>query len=111
MAKDNDNPAVWRYFKIGDIVRDEPDSIWDKKLFEVSSFHGNYYLPLASVYFVGKPKTNGNMCNFDIRTMRLITAKKRPFKNLDRKKLIKLMNRGVVEAKREFMMRLNTKSL
>lgn len=111
MPRENDNPNVWKYYKIGDIVRDEEGSLWENKLFEISSFHGNAYLPLASVYMMGKPKTNGNMCNFDIRCIKLITAKKRPFRNVPRTKLIKMMNKGIMEARREFMMRLNTKTL
>lgn len=107
----NTDPKVWKYFKHGDIVRDSDDSIWGKKLFEVHSFHGNWYCPLMSVYFCGKPKTNGNMCNFDIREAKLITAPHRPFRKMNKKALIKLMGKGNVEARREFMMRVNTKTL
>ena len=110
MSKDSNN-KIWKYFKIGDIIRDADDSIWGNKLFEIYSFHGNAYLPLVSVHFVGKPKTNGNMCNFDIRETKLIRAPHRPFKNLKKSALIMLMRKGNIEAKREFMMRLNTKTL
>jgi len=109
MPKENDNPVVWRYFKNGDIVRDSEDSIWGKKLFEIYYFHGNSYLPLVSAHFVGKPKTNGNMCNFDLRELKLITAKNRPFKKLKKTALLKLMKKGNVEAKREMIMRINSK--
>lgn len=44
----NTDPKVWKYFKHGDIVRCE--YIWDKKLFEVHGFHGNWYCPLRTVY-------------------------------------------------------------
>lgn len=51
------------------------------------------------------------MCNFDVRETKLITSPHRPFRKLPKKNLLKLMSKGNVEAKREFMMRLNSKSL
>jgi hypothetical protein len=107
----NCNNKIWKYFKIGDVIRDADDSIWGDKLFEIYSFHGNDYLPLVSVYFYGKPKINKNMCNFDIREIKLINAFHRPFKKLKKTDLIKLMKRENIEAKREFIIRLNTKNL
>jgi len=101
---------VCEYFKIGDIVRDSIDSIWGKRLFEIQSFHGNSYLPLASVYFVGKDKTPNNMCNFDVRELKLISSSLRPLKKINRSSLLKIKNKSL-EAKREFMIRLNTKTL
>jgi len=110
MLKDNNN-KIWKYFKVGDIIRDGDDSIWGNKLFEIHSFHGNAYLPLVSTYFAGKAKRIRNRCNFDIRTTKLIRAPHRPFKKIKKSVLIMLMNKGNIEAKREFMMRLNTKTL
>lgn len=103
----NTDPKVWKYFKHGDIVKDE--YVWGDKLFEVHSFHGNWYCPLMSVYMCGKPKTNRNMCNFDVRETKLITAPHRPFRKIPKKTLVKLMSKGNVEAKREFIMRINSK--
>lgn len=103
----NTDPKVWKYFKHGDIVKDE--YVWGDKLFEAHSFHGNWYCPLMSVYMCGKPKTNGNMCNFDVRETKLITAPHRPFRKIPKKTLVKLMSKGNVEAKREFIMRINSK--
>lgn len=103
----NTDPKVWKYFKHGDIVKDE--YVWGNKLFEVHSFHGNWYCPLMSVYMCEKPKTNGNMCNFDVRETKLITAPHRPFRKIPKKTLVKLMSRGNLEAKREFIMRINSK--
>ncbi len=111
MGKENDNPDVWKYYKTGDIIRDSEDSVWGKKLFEIDSFHGNAYLPLVTAYMVGKPKTISNMCNFDLRRIKLITCDKRPLRKLQRDAILKIMKKGNVEAKREFMMRLNTKKL
>ena len=105
----NTDSKVWKYFKHGDIVRCE--FIWGKILFEVHSFHGNWYCPLMTVHMFGKPKNNANMCNFDVRETKLITSPCRPFKKLPKKNIIKLMSKGNLEAKREFIMRKNSKSL
>ena len=108
---DNNNPEIFKYFKVGDTVLDFPHSCWGNTKFTIRSFHGNAYLPLASVHQIGKPDTNRYMCNFSVREMRLVGAVKRPFRKTDKGVLIKMMNKGVVEAKREFMIRLNTKTL
>ena len=98
--------GVWKYFKKGDIVRCEV--IWDKKLFIIHSLHGNAYCPLMTVYQIGKPQTNGNLCNFDIRRTKLVSSSERPYKKLKTPVIVKLMRKGNIEAKREFLIR-NTK--
>lgn len=98
---------VFRYFKVGDIVCDSPDSIWENKLFEIKKIHGNDYLPLASAYFVGKPKTNVNMVNLDLREIKLISAPKRPLKNINEKTLLNLIQKENIEAARELEIRKN----
>lgn len=100
---------VKKYFKKGDIVVDFPGSIWGNKKFVVEGFHGNWYCPCASVLEFGKPDSNKYRCNFDTRNMRLVDAAKRPMKNLDKRVIAKMMKNGVVEAKREFLIRVNTK--
>lgn len=107
MSKDNTDKKVWRYFRRGDIVRCE--EIWGKKLFEVASFHGNWYCPLMTVYESGKPKTVGNICNFFVPNTKLITSPNRPFQRLPKKALVKLLAKGNEEAKRELIMRKNQK--
>lgn len=109
--KESSNNNYWKYFRVGDIVKDEDESVWGNKLFEISKMHGNEYLPLVIAYFVGKEKNTENMCNFDVRNIRLITNPKRPFRKLPKTQLFKLMQRGVLEAKREFIMRVNSKNL
>lgn len=99
--------GIFRYFKVGDIVRDAPNSVWGNKLFEIKNFHGNAYLPLASAYFVGKPKTNTNMVNLDLRKIKLMSAPKRPLKNINEKTLLNLIQKGNIEAEREFLIRIN----
>lgn len=113
MPKDNDNTNVWRYFKRGDIVRDSEDSTWGKTLFRITYFHGNWYCPMVSTEIVGKyyPSGKPQRCNLDVRFIKLISTSKRPYKKLPKKVLIKMMNKGNLEAKREFMIRLNTKTL
>lgn len=113
MPKDNDDPKVWKYFKRGDIVRDSDDSVWGKTKFEITSFHGNWYCPLLSANICGKfyPSGNPQRCNLDVRFVKLINSPIRPFRKIPKKVLLNLLRKGNVEAKREFMMRLNTKSL
>ncbi len=98
---------IFKHFKVGDTVCDSPNSIWDNKLFEIKSFHGNDYLPLASAYFVGKPKNNVNMVNLDLREVKLISTLKRPLKNVNDKVLLNLIQKGNIEAERELEIRKN----
>lgn len=102
---------VKKYFKKGDIVIDFPGSVWKNKKFVIEGFHGNWYCPCASVLELGKPNLNKYRCIFDTRDMRLVGATKRPMKNLDKRVIVKMMKNGVVEAKREFLIRVNTKKL
>lgn len=102
---------VKKYFKKGDIVIDFPGSVWGDKKFVVEGFHGNWYCPCASVLELGKPDSNKYRCNFDTRNMRLVDADKRPMKNLDKRIIAKMMKNGILEAKREFLIRVNTKTL
>ena len=98
------------YIKIGDVVKDEENSIWGEKLFTVHYLHGNDYLPLASTTFYGKERSITNTVVFDVRQLKLIGAEKRPLQKLPKKTLIKIMNKNI-EAKREFMIRINNKIL
>lgn len=103
----------WKYFKIGDIVKDSRDSIWGETRFVVVSLLGNWYCPILYSHIVGKfyPSGKPQECNLDARTARLINADKRPFKKVPKKVLLKIMNKGNLDAKREFMIRLNIKTL
>lgn len=105
------NPEIFKYFRKGDIVMDWPHSCWRDTRFVIYSFHGNDYLPLVSAYQLGKPETNGYMCNFDARLIRLVGAQRRPLRAVDKRVLGRMIKRGVVEARREMMMRINNKTL
>lgn len=113
MPKDNDNPKVWKYFKRGDIVIDSPDSTWGNTKFVITFFHGNWYCPLLSVNICGKFYKSGRpeRRNMYVPDVRLINATKRPFRKMKKIPLLKLMGKGNIEAKREVMMRINTKTL
>ena len=54
---------------------------------------------------------NKYKCNFDVRELRLIGAAKRPLKKVEKKTLIRMMSKGVIEAKRELKIRVNNKEL
>lgn len=100
---------IWKYFKIGDIVRNP--EIWGKKLFVIHGLGGNAYCPELYVHDYGCMKTPGRSCNFSVNMTKLYNAPKRPFRKLDKAMLIKVMNKGNIEAKREFFIRLNQRSL
>lgn len=108
---ENTDSKIFKYFKVGDTIIDYPGSCWGSVRFTIRSFFGNDYLPLVHVHQVGKEDTNRYMCNFDVRLIRLVGAPKRPFRKIKKRTLINMMNKGIVEAKREFMIRLNTKTL
>ena len=102
---------VKKYFKKGDIVIDFLGSVWGDQKFIIEEFHGNWYWPCASVLELGKPNSNRYRCNFDTRNIRLVDAIKRPMKDVDKRVLVKMMHKGIVEAKREFLIRVNTQKL
>lgn len=92
----------YKYFKEGDIVTSF--SIWgtyDK--FELKRFMGNDYCPII----VAKSVDSKKEINVFIPFINLVDAKKRPFRNVETKKLMKLLNNE--EVKRELLMRNNCK--
>lgn len=111
MISDNTDSKIWRYLKKGDIVLDGNDSVWGNTIFEIYGFHGNSYCPLLSVYFFDKFYKSGERqrCNLEVRNVRLINSLHRPFKNMEKNLIIKLMTKRNIEAKREFIMRANSK--
>lgn len=96
-----------KYFKVGDIVINP--LIWGKRLFQIYKFTGNSYLSEACVHEYGKSKINSNECNFNISEIKLYDNNKRPLKKLKKDVLVKLIKKGNMEAKREFLIRLNKK--
>lgn len=96
---------IWKYFKVGDIVRNP--EIWGKKLFVIHGLGGNAYCPELYVHDYGSLKTPGRSCNFMVSMTKLYNAPKRPFRKLPKANLIKVMNKGNMEAKREFFIRIN----
>jgi len=105
-----ESDTIWKYFKIGDIVK-YPEVWGDNKLFQVYKLSGNSYLPILNVCCLNKPKTCSNLCNFDARKVKLYDSPHRPFRKLSLPNLIKIMNKGNVEAKREFLIRVQHKNL
>lgn len=103
----------WKYFKVGDTVKDFPESIWGETKFTVISLIGNWYCPILHCHIVGKfyPSGKPQECNLNAKTARLFYSNDRPFRKVPKKVLIKIMNKGNSEARREFMIRLNTKTL
>lgn len=109
----NCKPEIWGYFKTGDIIRDSEDSIWGNTEFRIIGFHGNDYCPMVITKICGKfyPSGNPQLCNLNIRNARLFNAMKRPLIRMKKEALLKLLAKGNLEAKREFKIRVNTKTL
>lgn len=105
------NKEIHKYFHLGDIVINY--EIWDKHLFVIRGFGGNWYLPEIYVCRYGKPKKISNFCNWDVRCTSLIDSPNRPFKKLKKVQLVKLLKSGSEkvkeEIKREMIIRINKK--
>ena len=100
-----------RNYKIGDVVKDFNGSVWGDSKFEVVGFDGNDYCQILSTFVIGRFYDSGKpwRCNIGAKKARLVGAKSRPFQRVDRRRLIVMMNKGIVEARREFMIRVNSK--
>ena len=111
MPIDNSNSKIWSYFKRGDIIKDCSESIWKDTKFEIISFSGNSYCPILVVRIRGYKSGNSQICNLDVRNARLLDSMNRPFRVLKKEPLLRLLAKGNLEAKREFKIRVNTKTL
>lgn len=101
---------IHKYFHVGDIVICE--YLWDKKLFIIDGFGGNWYLPELYVHPYNLKWSPGNSCNFDVRKVKLVGAEKRPFKKLSMHQLTKIKSNNdsiKEEVKREIFIRINEK--
>ena len=101
---------IHKYFHVGDIVICE--CLWDKKLFIIDGFGGNWYLPELYVHPYNLKWSSGNSCNFDVREVKLVGAEKRPFKKLSMHQLTKIKSNNdsiKEEVKREILIRINKK--
>lgn len=94
--------------RVGDIVQER--ELWGNKNFKVLSFHGNDYLLMATALEVGKEMRISNLCNLEVRRLKLISFSPRLLSRLSRKTLTKLVAHGNVEARREMLLRINTKT-
>lgn len=96
--------------KKGDIICDFEESTWGNQRFIVDQFFGNSYCRMISTYKIGMNR-RGVMVNILAYHARLVDAPIRPFRHTDIKVLLKLVQKGIVEAKRELRMRNNTKKI
>lgn len=97
--------------KIGDIVCDSPDSTWGSQRFIVNAFFGCASWQMLSTYKVDGKHTLGSEVNLLQSNARIVDAQNRPFRNTDMRKLLKLITKGVLEAKRELKMRNNVRKI
>ena len=102
--------SIFKYFKVGDYVINK--EIWDsKKKFIIDKMYGNAYCPILDVHPAYESKTNGNTCLFTVSMTKLVGASKRPLAKLKKDIIMKMMRKGNVEAKREFLIRAYNKQL
>ena len=96
--------------KKGDIICDFEESTWGNQRFIVDQFFGNSYCRMISTYKIGM-NSRGVMVNILAYHARLVDSPIRPFRHTNIKVLLKLVQKGIVEAKRELRMRNNTKKI
>ena len=102
--------SIFKYFKIGDYVINK--EVWgSKKKFVIDKMYGNAYCPILDVHPVYESKTNSNTCLFTVPITKLVGASKRPLAKLKKDVVMKMMRKGNVEAKREFLIRAHNKQL
>lgn len=94
--------------KIGDTII--APSIWDShmKFIVVNTFGNSYYFTLATV-LSGKPNTPKHRYNIGLNDAKIVDSLNRPFKKLDKMKLIKLVVKKNTMAKKELLIRNNCK--
>jgi hypothetical protein len=97
--------------KIGDIVLDMDGSSWGNTKFIIDDFCGCPNLRLAWSRQLNKPNMNKYHCNLIVKLVRVVDSVNRPMRNLNKVTLLKLVSRGIPEARREFTMRVNSKTL
>jgi len=102
--------SIFKYFKIGDYVINK--EVWgSKKKFVIDKMYGNAYCPILDAHPAYESKTNGNTCLFGVSMTKLVGAHKRPLAKLKKEVVMKMMRKGNVEAKREFLIRAYNKQL
>lgn len=94
-------------FKIGDIICDCPESTWENQRFVITNFFGGSSWRMVATHKLDS-KTEVNLV---LANIRLVDAPKRPFLCTNMIKLLKLVTRGVVEARRELKIRNNIKKI
>lgn len=94
-------------YKEGDTV--VAPEIWGAIKLCVYNVQMSSYRSYVSAYFYGKENTPVNRCTMPIEELKLISAENRPLKNIEHKKLLKMIPRGIIEARREFQIRINSK--
>lgn len=91
--------SIHGIFKPGDIVVSR--EYFGNKKFRIVKLFGNAYCPIMFCRSVKKDE----IYNLFPGSCSLINAEKRPLKNIKMEIIVKLLRKGNLEAKREFIMR------
>jgi len=86
-------------FKVGDTVMSR--EYFGAKKFRVEKLHGNSYCPIMFCRSLKKDEIYNLFPNCSV----LVNAEKRPLQRIKTNVLVKLIRKGNVEAKREFIIR------
>lgn len=97
--------------KQGDIVLDMTGSPWGNTRFLVDEIRRMGNLTLLWARQLNKPNLNKYHCNLLAGEVRIVDSTKRPMESVPNRVLIRMMKKGIEEARREFTMRVNGKNL
>ena len=98
--------------KIGDIVLDMRGSYWGNTRFIIEEIRNMGNLTLLWVHQLNKPNMMTKYhCNLLANEVRIVDSTVRPMQSVDNRVLIRMMKKGIAEARREFTMRVNGKNL
>ena len=99
----------FKYFKVKDVVVNK--AVCGDSKFIIDKMYGNDYCPILDCHHLGEEKRISNTYLFRVCDTRLVDANERPLIKLKIEIIKKLMKKGNVEAKREFLIRTYNKKL
>ena len=98
--------------KIGDIVLDMRGSYWGNTRFKIEQIRKIGNLTLLWVRQLNKPiMLTKYHCNLLAGEVRIVDSSVRPMQSVPNRVLLRMMKKGITEARREFTMRVNSKKL
>lgn len=98
--------------KIGDIVLDMRGSYWGNTRFKIEQIRKIGNLTLLWARQLNKPiMLTKYHCNLLASEACIVDSSVRPMQSVPNRVLLRMMKKGIAEARREFTMRVNSKNL